>query len=377
MASKITLFLGSLIAVLITFTCIQNNRSQLTASAELNQSTETVVQAVTTDLTDENRTLPVEELANEETAKEKTIAQIPASLLYRSDPKPTLHVALNKQNETIDLVESLSRLCNSSECDLSTEFNETIKEVDWQEDALNLLEAIHQNNWQHVQLTIKDKNLSIVATLPNAKSRDATESLLERLSEKGFKVDANLTLPSVSEENLSDITTQQTDMNKTSPEIGATLKPEDTAKEQGETQNSDQNQTTLKDLQQKRIENIQKDINAILKTHPIYFKRNSNELTLTSKQILDKIIALVNKNSEEIERLRILGHTDASGSAAYNKQLSQRRAESVKNYLHAHHIKVKKLEAVGYGEEKPLTQNPYDKRNRRVEIEIVKEQSHD
>ena len=367
MASKITLLLGSLIAAIIAFTCIQNNRSLLTASKKARQSPQTVSQSAVTHVTETNQTEPLKESVIANTATNKTVAKVPASLLYRSDPTPSLHVNLNKQDETIALVEALSRFCNPSECNLSTEFNETIQQADWQNDALALLEEIYKSGLQEVRLKIEDKNLSLTAILPDEKERTHIQAMLDRFTEKGFDVDANLTLPltSVSDKNASVI------------ETNASVELTENTMQKGEKQTGDQNRSTLTDLQRKRIMKVQKSIDTLLKTHPIYFKRDSNELTLTSKQILDKIIALVNKNSEEIERLRILGHTDASGSAAYNKQLSQKRAESVKNYLHAHHIKVKKLEAVGYGEEKPLTKNPYDKRNRRVEIEIVKEQSHD
>ncbi len=368
MASKITLLLGSLIAAIIAFTCIQNNRSLLTTSKEAKQSPQTVAHSAVTHVTETNQTKPLKESVIANTATNKTIAKVPASLLYRSDPTPSLHVSLNKQDETIALVEALSRFCNPSECNLSTEFNETIQQADWQNDALALLEEIHKSGLQEVRLQIEDKNLSVTAILPDEKKRTHIQTMLDRFTEKGFDVDANLTLSltSVSDKNVSVIETNA------SVEPAKNIMPKDAKQITG-----DQNQNALRDLQQKRIMKVQKSIDTLLKTHPIYFKRNSNELTLTSKQILDKIIALVNKNSEEIERLRILGHTDASGSAAYNKQLSQKRAESVKNYLYAHHIKVQKLEAIGYGEEKPLTKNPYDKRNRRVEIEIVKEQSHD
>jgi len=367
MGSKITLLLGSLIAAIIAFTCIQNNRSLLTTSKEAGQSPQTVSQSAATHVTETNRTEPLKESVIANTATNKTIAKVPASLLYRSDPTPSLHVSLNKQDETIALVEALSRFCNPSKCNLSTEFNETIQQADWQNDALALLEEIHKSGLQKVRLQIEDKNLSVTAILPDEKERTHIQAMLDRFTEKGFDVDANLTLPltSVSDKNASVI------------ETNASVEPAENMMQKDAKQTGDQNRSALTDLQQKRIMKVQKSIDTLLKTHPIYFKRDSNELTLTSKQILDKIIALVNKNSEEIERLRILGHTDASGSAAYNKQLSQKRAESVKNYLHAHHIKVQKLEAIGYGEEKPLTKNPYDKRNRRVEIEIVKEQSHD
>ena len=66
----------------------------------------------------------------------------------------------------------------------------------------------------------------------------------------------------------------------------------------------------------------------------------------------------------------INGHTDASGSAAYNKTLSQKRADSVKTFLVSEFdIDPKRLEAVGWGEERlKNTADPKAAENRRVEI---------
>jgi len=52
------------------------------------------------------------------------------------------------------------------------------------------------------------------------------------------------------------------------------------------------------------------------------------------------------------------GHADSNGAAAYNKQLSQRRADSVRNALiRDYNIAENRLSAVGYGEERPIADN--------------------
>ena len=53
--------------------------------------------------------------------------------------------------------------------------------------------------------------------------------------------------------------------------------------------------------------------------------------------------------------IELSAHTDYRGSAAYNKNLSQRRAESVTRYLTAHGIAPDRLTPVGYGKERPKT----------------------
>ncbi|MGR3321328.1 MAG: OmpA family protein [Pseudooceanicola sp.] len=77
--------------------------------------------------------------------------------------------------------------------------------------------------------------------------------------------------------------------------------------------------------------------------------------------------------SADIEQFRIIGHTDASGSAGYNERLSRLRAEEVKRYLVGDcGIDELRLEAVGVGEAFPLDkQDPRGDVNRRVEFQAL------
>jgi outer membrane protein OmpA-like peptidoglycan-associated protein len=69
------------------------------------------------------------------------------------------------------------------------------------------------------------------------------------------------------------------------------------------------------------------------------------------------------------DKFVVAGHTDAKGSAEYNKQLSLRRAEAVKKFLVAKGMDAGRLTTVGYGSEKLLAPDrPEDPSNRRVEI---------
>jgi len=64
------------------------------------------------------------------------------------------------------------------------------------------------------------------------------------------------------------------------------------------------------------------------------------------------------------------GHTDAVGSDAYNRKLSERRADAVKSYLvQAHGIEAGRIRARGKGEGEPLSQDPNDGLNRRVQFQ--------
>lgn len=67
-------------------------------------------------------------------------------------------------------------------------------------------------------------------------------------------------------------------------------------------------------------------------------------------------------------KIRIEGHTNAVGDRGHNLDLSQRRARAVMDYMIAQGIPAERIEAVGYGFDRPKSRNPRDAQNRRVEI---------
>jgi outer membrane protein OmpA-like peptidoglycan-associated protein len=70
----------------------------------------------------------------------------------------------------------------------------------------------------------------------------------------------------------------------------------------------------------------------------------------------------------------VLGHTDSTGSDAYNQTLSDRRAQSVADYLVGHGVTRARIGVRGYGESQPIASNDTDlgrAENRRVEIKVV------
>jgi outer membrane protein OmpA-like peptidoglycan-associated protein len=76
-------------------------------------------------------------------------------------------------------------------------------------------------------------------------------------------------------------------------------------------------------------------------------------------------------------KIQINGHTDEVGSAEYNKKLSKERAEAVANYLIQNGIRQDRLKTKGFGNSEPIAPNDTEEgrlKNRRVEIEIIKNQ---
>ena len=97
---------------------------------------------------------------------------------------------------------------------------------------------------------------------------------------------------------------------------------------------------------------------------------------------LQPSVVLRVRDAEVLETLRrnpnivvaVEGHTDSDGDARYNESLSQRRAETVRDYLIARGVEADRLTALGYGESRPIADNSTatgKAQNRRVVLRVV------
>jgi len=104
----------------------------------------------------------------------------------------------------------------------------------------------------------------------------------------------------------------------------------------------------------------------------IHFETGAATILPDSSSILEEVLdAMLAKN---VAKLRIEGHTDDIGGEAKNLQLSQDRANAVMQWLIEHGVAADKLEAVGYGDSKPVAPNLTSRGralNRRVEFDIL------
>lgn len=105
----------------------------------------------------------------------------------------------------------------------------------------------------------------------------------------------------------------------------------------------------------------------------IFFDVNESSLKPESLAELENIRDLLSQHPSW--RIQINGHTDNAGNARTNQALSLKRAEAVVEYLVKQGIDPQRLQAKGFGSEKPLVSNDDEKEgrqiNRRTEIEIV------
>jgi outer membrane protein OmpA-like peptidoglycan-associated protein len=101
---------------------------------------------------------------------------------------------------------------------------------------------------------------------------------------------------------------------------------------------------------------------------------NTNEYTVRSEfqSTLDSVASVLAKYPDT--RVQVIGHTDSTGSAEYNYNLSNRRATSVANYLSGRGVDQGRILAQGMGPDQPVASNESESgraQNRRVELQIV------
>ena len=105
----------------------------------------------------------------------------------------------------------------------------------------------------------------------------------------------------------------------------------------------------------------------------VYFKTSRARIRHRSHAMLREVARVLNEHPE-IQRIRVEGHTDSRGDDESNIRLSQRRAESVVAFLIKSGVAAERLEAVGFGELRPIASNDTNEgrsTNRRVELVIV------
>jgi len=116
---------------------------------------------------------------------------------------------------------------------------------------------------------------------------------------------------------------------------------------------------------------VQKQLNDYAKT--ILFDTGKATIKPESVSVMVDIIQILNEYPSA--KFTVEGHTDSVGSNQSNQRLSEARANSVLDFLINEGISANRLQAIGYGEEKPIAPNTTKigrKQNRRVEINLIK-----
>lgn len=104
----------------------------------------------------------------------------------------------------------------------------------------------------------------------------------------------------------------------------------------------------------------------------VNFAYNSATVEPRFRATLDRVASVLSEYNQSY--IDVYGHTDSTGSDAYNQGLSERRAVSVADYLSSHGVAAARIATRGFGETQPIASNETEEgraANRRVEIKIV------
>jgi OOP family OmpA-OmpF porin len=103
----------------------------------------------------------------------------------------------------------------------------------------------------------------------------------------------------------------------------------------------------------------------------VLFDFDRSNIKPEAAAILDRLVAFMNENKDK--KVNLSGHTDNVGTEAYNQRLSERRANSVRDYISKKGVDTSRISAQGFGESKPIADNKTREgraKNRRVEIKV-------
>lgn len=127
---------------------------------------------------------------------------------------------------------------------------------------------------------------------------------------------------------------------------------------------------TLPEVFQIAMQPIKK--NAVIILENLFFDTNKTTIKNASTASMEELYNALKNNPDM--KIMIIGHTDNVGTDAYNQQLSEGRAKSVRNEMVKRGIAPERMQWKGMGESQPITTNTTDEgraKNRRVEIKIL------
>ena len=115
------------------------------------------------------------------------------------------------------------------------------------------------------------------------------------------------------------------------------------------------------------------DIKIILKSARVLFQTDAYAVDPVLKTKLVKLAKYLNSDNSMWGRIKISGHTDNKGSPEHNKELSQKRANSIREVLLENGVDPLKVIAESYGQQRPIESNATEAgraKNRRTEVEF-------
>ncbi|EJM15695.1 outer membrane protein/peptidoglycan-associated (lipo)protein [Pseudomonas sp. GM21] len=116
---------------------------------------------------------------------------------------------------------------------------------------------------------------------------------------------------------------------------------------------------------------VQAEVITLSDAGDVLFATNQSDLTPAAKSQLDALMTRL--QGADVSSIKVVGHTDNVGTDAYNQTLSERRANSVADYLLSQGVAPNKVSSEGKGESEPVAENDTEEgraKNRRVDLHI-------
>lgn len=201
------------------------------------------------------------------------------------------------------------------------------------------------------------------------------DTLDKKTSDQGNEIDAMDKDLSKTKERLSDTSARADAANAKALEAAGAAQQADQKAVQASTAAADARSLAEKD--QARTDELQRYVSTMnnyraLSSENVLFKLGTSTLTKESKDKLDDIAKNLDGVSQYV--IEVEGFTDKTGAAAYNVELSQRRAETVARYLAVEHkVPLRNIHMLGAGQITALDENrtrDERKQNRRVEVRV-------
>jgi outer membrane protein OmpA-like peptidoglycan-associated protein len=130
-----------------------------------------------------------------------------------------------------------------------------------------------------------------------------------------------------------------------------------------------------KELENATVERVGEGIQITMNSG-ILFEFDSFALKPSAREELESMARVLNNYPDT--KIKVDGHTDSTGSEAYNQRLSERRAKSVADYLQSLGVGNDRVTQSGYGKNMPVADNSTEagrQQNRRVEIGILADEN--
>ena len=356
MNSKSVILIGLLASILLIFLCIHfnaeryykelgleklntNTKIKTTSSIVIKSNEEENVSTIEEfdkeSIKEEPLTVEVEDIVQEEELIEEEVetkevkVEETSSFFYRTENKQKfVSGALPLLEDGDEFKKFISECIETNFCENSVTFLDNGETLSWKTLVLSVIGLFDKVEVENSKISVEKKGIKLEGMFESQEAKNHLSSLLVEYK-----------LPY----KVYDMTT-----------IAVKEKPRF---------------TIIKDENKKEeeIKEAQKEISQLLKEKKIHFEKNSEEITLEGKKVLDELFLTLKDPDNTL--LEVQGHTDAGGKKKVNLMLSQSRASAVKKYLIQKGLKTENITAKGFGESKLLLpQTPYSILNRRVEI---------